>query len=256
MRLSGSSSKRSLDDKMRRGPAVFQNAANGDLLIAVRDELKAAIDDVTQAAEVRGEKVVPHKDALRIKSRDGLWLQSDAGKLSVGLVEVGLAYRLLYEEARLSAVGSQLGRQTASRCREVGAADQRHDRPDARSAIGGEILNLEPKFMITARKDSLPARKLLTGIQASNTNDVNVYANRFELIVESRLNRLAGATPWFMAADSNVVDTIEYAYLDGDDGVFLDERVGFDVDGIEYKARLDFGVKAIDFRGLYQNPGQ
>ncbi|WP_295205772.1 prohead protease/major capsid protein fusion protein [uncultured Brevundimonas sp.] len=126
----------------------------------------------------------------------------------------------------------------------------------SQTGIGGEILNLEPKFMITARKDSLPARKLLTGIQASNTNDVNVYANRFELIVESRLNRLAGATPWFMAADSNVVDTIEYAYLDGDDGVFLDERVGFDVDGIEYKARLDFGVKAIDFRGLYQNPGQ
>lgn len=126
----------------------------------------------------------------------------------------------------------------------------------SQTGIGGEILNLEPKFMITARKDSLPARKLLTGIQANNTNDVNVYANRFELIVESRLNRLAGATPWFMAADSNVVDTIEYAYLDGDDGVFLDERVGFDVDGIEYKARLDFGVKAIDFRGLYQNPGQ
>lgn len=82
----------------------------GIIAAGVRDELKAAIDDVTQAAEVRGEKVVPHKDALRIKSRDGLWLQSDAGKLSVGLVEVGLAYRLLYEEARLSAVGSQLGK--------------------------------------------------------------------------------------------------------------------------------------------------
>ncbi|ADK99394.1 prohead protease/major capsid protein fusion protein [Brevundimonas subvibrioides] len=121
--------------------------------------------------------------------------------------------------------------------------------------LGGEILNLAPKFMIVARKDALPARKLMTAVQATQTSGVNVYSNAFEIIVESRLNRTSGATPWFMAADPNQVDTIEYAYLDGDDGVFLDEREGFDVDGIEYKARLDFAVKAIDWRGLYQDPG-
>lgn len=82
----------------------------GIIAAAVRDELKAAIDDVKGAAQARGEKVVPHKDALRIKTRDGLWLLSDAGKLSVALVEVGLAYRMLYEEARVTAVGSQLGK--------------------------------------------------------------------------------------------------------------------------------------------------
>jgi hypothetical protein len=31
--------------------------------------------------------------------------------------------------------------------------------------------------------------------------------------------------------------------------------MGFDVDGIEIRARLDFGAKAIDWRGLYRNPG-
>lgn len=123
------------------------------------------------------------------------------------------------------------------------------------TGLGGEVLNISPKFLLVARKDSLAARKLLTAVQSTATTDVNVYANAFELIVESRLNRTAGATPWYMAADPNQIDTIEYAYLDGDDGVFLDERVGFDVDGIEYKARLDFAVKAIDWRGLYQNPG-
>lgn len=121
--------------------------------------------------------------------------------------------------------------------------------------IGGEVLNLAPKFIIVARKDSLRTRKLLTAVQSTTTSEVNPYAGSFQPIVESRLNRTSGATPWFMAADSNQVDTIEYAYLDGDDGVFLDERVGFDVDGIEYKARLDFAVKAIDFRGLYMDPG-
>ncbi|MBJ7446843.1 MAG: HK97 family phage prohead protease [Brevundimonas sp.] len=123
------------------------------------------------------------------------------------------------------------------------------------TGLSGEILNITPKYVIVARKDGLAVRKLLTAVQATQTSGVNVYAGEFEPIVESRLNRAAGATPWFMAADPNQVDTIEYAYLEGDDGVFLDERVGFEVDGIEYKARLDFATKAIDWRGLYMDPG-
>lgn len=125
----------------------------------------------------------------------------------------------------------------------------------AQTGLAGEVLNISPRFVITGRKDSLGVRKLLTAVQSTTTAEVNVYAGALTPIVESRLNRTSGATPWFMAADPNQVDTIEYAYLDGDDGVFLDERVGFEVDGIEYKARLDFASKAIDWRGLYMNPG-
>ena len=51
------------------------------------------------------------------------------------------------------------------------------------------------------------------------------------------------------------IDTIEYAFLEGQEGVFIETRMGFDVDGVEIKARLDFGAKAIDWRGLYKNPG-
>jgi hypothetical protein len=31
--------------------------------------------------------------------------------------------------------------------------------------------------------------------------------------------------------------------------------MGFNIDGVEIRARLDFGAKAIDWRGLYKNPG-
>jgi hypothetical protein len=31
--------------------------------------------------------------------------------------------------------------------------------------------------------------------------------------------------------------------------------MGFDVDGVELKARLDFAAKAIDHRGFWKNPG-
>jgi len=51
------------------------------------------------------------------------------------------------------------------------------------------------------------------------------------------------------------IDTIEYAYLEGQEGAYVESRNGFDVDGVEIKCRLDFGAKAIDWRGLYKNPG-
>ena len=38
-------------------------------------------------------------------------------------------------------------------------------------------------------------------------------------------------------------------------GAYIETRNGFDVDGVEIKCRLDFGAKAIDWRGLYKNPG-
>ena len=38
-------------------------------------------------------------------------------------------------------------------------------------------------------------------------------------------------------------------------GAYIETRNGFDVDGVEIKCRLDFGAKAIDWRGLYKNNG-
>ena len=44
-------------------------------------------------------------------------------------------------------------------------------------------------------------------------------------------------------------------YLEGQQGAYIETRNGFDVDDVEIKCRLDFGAKAIDWRGLYKNPG-
>ncbi len=51
------------------------------------------------------------------------------------------------------------------------------------------------------------------------------------------------------------MDTVEYAYLEGNEGVFTETRQGFHVDGVEIKCRHVFGAKAIDWRGLFRNDG-
>ncbi len=67
--------------------------------------------------------------------------------------------------------------------------------------------------------------------------------------------RAASATAWYLFASPDQIDTVEYAYLEGQDGVYIETRQGFDVDGVEIKARLDFGAKAIDWRGMQKNVG-
>lgn len=116
-------------------------------------------------------------------------------------------------------------------------------------------MNLVAKFLIVAPKDKLAARKLLTAVTATKTGDVNVYQNSMDLIVENRLKVTSGAQPWYLGVDPAQWDTIEYAYLEGEDGIYTEERMGFEVDGVEIKGRLDFAAKAIDHRGLYKNPG-
>ncbi len=116
-------------------------------------------------------------------------------------------------------------------------------------------LNLSPRFIAITQKRRVATMKLLGSITAAKSGDVNVYQGAFEPVVENRLKPEAGTQPWFMITDPARWDTIEYSYLEGEEGLYTEERIGFDVDGIEIKGRLDFAAKAIDWRGLWKNPG-
>jgi hypothetical protein len=105
------------------------------------------------------------------------------------------------------------------------------------------VLNIRPSFLIV--QNLVPAK----------TGDVVPQSIRtLTPISEPRLDS-ASATAWYLAANPAQIDTIEYAYLEGQQGAYIETRNGFDVDGVEIKCRLDFGAKAIDWRGLYKNAG-
>lgn len=115
-------------------------------------------------------------------------------------------------------------------------------------------LNLEAEFLIVPAALETEAEKILTSILANATGDVNVFANKLQLIVEPRLDE-DSETTWYLACSPNRIDTIEYAYLAGEEGIYTETQAGFDVDGIKIKARLDFGAGVIDYRGLHKNAG-
>jgi phage major head subunit gpT-like protein len=121
--------------------------------------------------------------------------------------------------------------------------------------LSGKPINAVPKYLVVPAALETVAQQYLTIVQAVQSANVNPFAGLLELVVDPRLDA-ASAIAWYLAADPAQIPTIEYAYLAGQtEGVFLETRVGFEVDGIEVKARLDFGAGLIDFRGLYRNPG-
>ncbi|MBS1188915.1 MAG: peptidase [Rhodocyclaceae bacterium] len=90
----------------------------------------------------------------------------------------------------------------------------------------------------------------------SNRNNTTPNSMRglFEVISDARLDA-ASTAAWYGSANPGMYDTIEVSYLDGIQTPTLEQQGGWAVDGVEFKVRLDAGVKALDFRTLAKNPG-
>ena len=118
------------------------------------------------------------------------------------------------------------------------------------------VLNIRPSFLIVPVSMELSAEQLIAQnlVPARTTDVVPQSIRSLAVIAEPRLDTVS-TNGWYLAASPNQIDTIEYAYLEGQQGAYIETRNGFDVDGVEIKCRLDFGAKAIDWRGLYKNAG-
>ena len=120
------------------------------------------------------------------------------------------------------------------------------------TGMEGRLINVMPRWLIVGADSETEADQFLTDITpATQANAIPSSMRSLMPVVEPRLTGNA----WYLAADHNQVDTIEYCYLEGNQGVYIETREGFNIDGIEIKARHDFAAKAIDYRGLYKNAG-
>jgi ATP-dependent protease ClpP protease subunit len=121
--------------------------------------------------------------------------------------------------------------------------------------LEGRYITVRPRFLLVPPELEEAALKVTNAaLVATRGGDANVVGPTLNPIVEPRLHD-GSAIAWYGVADPNTVDTIEYAYLEGHEGVFTETKAGFEVDGLQVKCRHVFGAKAIDHRGLYKNPG-
>jgi hypothetical protein len=131
----------------------------------------------------------------------------------------------------------------------------RHAMRLQKGSDGRTNLNLRPQFLMVPSALESKAEKILTATPSDDeTKNVPGSLKSLVPIVEPRLDAVS-STAWMLAASPSTIDTIEYAYLSGEEGIYTEQRNGFDVDGIEIKVRMDFGAGAIDYKGFYKNPG-
>jgi hypothetical protein len=119
---------------------------------------------------------------------------------------------------------------------------------------GTTPIDVTPKYLVVPAAQEVLARQYVAQINATKASDVNPFTADLDIVVDPRLDAVS-TTAWYLAADANSFDTIEYSFLESEPGPVIETRAGFDVEGIEMKVRLDFGCGVIDHRGLFKNAG-
>jgi phage head maturation protease len=113
-------------------------------------------------------------------------------------------------------------------------------------------INPTPKFLVVGPDSETAAEQLVATLVATKSSDVIApFIRSLTIIVTPRITDYS----WYLLADPKKTPVMQHAYLRGQKGIYTDTRVGFEVDGVEYKGRVDFNAKAGDFRGAYKNPG-
>lgn len=122
------------------------------------------------------------------------------------------------------------------------------------TSLDGDLMNLTARFLLVPPSLETLADQFVTVISPNQPANTNPFMGKLAVIAEPRLEAIS-ASAWYLAASAEQIDILEFGYLEGQEGPMVESRVGFDVDGVEIKARLDFAAKVIDWRGLYRNEG-
>lgn len=122
---------------------------------------------------------------------------------------------------------------------------------------GAAYLNITPSVIIAphALRGTILQLIQSSTVPASPADSGdNIWRAALNAVFDARLDAY-DAAGWYLAGNPSQFDTVEVAFLDGQQSPYLEEREGWNVDGVEYKVRIDAVAKALDFRALYRNDG-
>ena len=128
----------------------------------------------------------------------------------------------------------------------------------------GEAIMVQPAHIIVP----VGYKFLMTTILSSptintegNTQAVNPlyqYREQLNIVEDGTLNGLAGEgnpVPWFMAGDKTYAKSLQVDYLNGQETPTIRRSEVPGQLGFVWDIWLDWGITAVDFRGIAKNPG-
>jgi phage major head subunit gpT-like protein len=119
-------------------------------------------------------------------------------------------------------------------------------------------LNLMARYLIVPAAKETIADQYVAQITPAEGAKANPFAvggrTPLAVICEPLLDGTS-ATAWYMATDVASAPALFYGTLDGQAGPSVDQELGFDIDGLKVRCRLDVAFKAADWRAIYLNAG-
>lgn len=120
------------------------------------------------------------------------------------------------------------------------------------TGLQGEVISVVPWALLVPPEQEGSARQLVGEVIPNQVDQVNQFSKRLQVLVEPGLTN---TSTWYLIANPALGDGLAYSYLDGQEGPRVEERPGWDVEGLEWKVILDFGSAFIDWRAWYKDPG-
>ena len=128
----------------------------------------------------------------------------------------------------------------------------------------GDSIMVEPEHLIVPVGYGFKMSQLLetalidvTGIGSHTANALYNYRNKLKVVEEGALNVLAagGAIPWFAVGNKNYAKSLQVDYLNGQETPTIRRSEVPGQLGFVWDIWLDWGITAVDFRGIAKNPG-
>lgn len=121
------------------------------------------------------------------------------------------------------------------------------------NAVG---LNIRPGFLLVPLALEDTAKALMTDTTApgqANPGVRNQLVNMAQVVSDPRLDA-DSVTRYYLAATQQW-DTIEVAFLDGNQAPTLEQQMGWSIDGTDFKVRIDIAAAPMDFRTWQRDDG-
>lgn len=129
----------------------------------------------------------------------------------------------------------------------------------------GDAITVQPKYILVPVGYGFLLSQLLEtqyidveGIGNKTVNALYNYRNQLAVIEEGTLNVLAGegnAVPWFMVGDPSHAKSLQVDYLNGQETPTIRRSEVPGQLGYVWDIWLDWGITAVDYRGITKNPG-
>lgn len=231
-----------------------------------------SLEPISETGEIRFASLTEEGEALAIASfaravnvSFKLIVNDDLGAIDRSIRDTAFATAVLKAKLIIAALsanlsdGKPLFHADHNNLSDTGAAPDTSKLSDGRVAMmkqtppgSTEPLGLSPAILLVPAELQTTAEKLVTSINPTASDDVNVFAGRLQVAVEPRL---PDEYQWFLFASPGTYPVLRFLTLAGFESPRFETSQEFDRLGTSYRVHWHCGAGSVDWRGAWKNAG-